>query len=268
MRYPRVIGIPRRRERLERRSRGGVPASAARSLPRRRRASARAGSCSWPFSTTRMPQAMHSSTAAGSVAETRASSTGSTFAPSTAAMSSAPRAVIDNRVARASTASRTVGGQPVGNRERLRDEKRIAAGRLEQATGVQAGLDRERADRVRGEPARLEPDDARHRRDITGEHADRLVRRAVVAIGHEQHRRNPLDPTCRRRAARPASRHRPSGSPRPRRRPVPCAASVASRARAIAAGSAVSAIGSPSVAAMSCSGPSGAGTASGSQLPT
>ena len=101
--------------------------------------------------------------------------------------------------------------QPVRRGERLRDEERVAAGRLEQPPRVEAGLGRERADGVRREPPRLEPDDVRGRRDVPREHADRLVGRAVVAVGHEQHGRNALEPARRepqhveRRPVRPVA---------------------------------------------------------------
>ena len=101
--------------------------------------------------------------------------------------------------------------QPVGNGKRLGNEKRIASSRLEQATRIKPGVGRQCPDGVRGEPSWLDADDARRRRDLPREHADRLIPRSVVAVGHKQHRRNPLEPArgnvqyIQRRLVRPVA---------------------------------------------------------------
>ena len=199
--------------------------------------------------------------------DARAASAGSTFAPITAATSSVPRAAIDSLVARASTASRTVGGSrsgtasdsatrnglpPVVSSNRRGSRPASAASAPTASAESRRGSSRTTFAVVAMSPASTRIG---------------LVRCAVVAVGHEQHGRNALEPARRepqhveRRPVRPvAILDDDDGRAR--------AATAASSARATADGSAASAIGSPRVAAMSCSGPSGAGTASGSQLPT
>ena len=153
--------------------------------------------------------------------------------------------------------------------EHLRDVERVPAREREDRIRIAAGLSGERADGVERERRDGAARDARRRRELAEQHAQRMTVGEVVAVRREHERLSSRRCAGRAPAARRATPRRPSARPRA---PGPSAGRAPPRARARpraapAPASTRAANVPPTGPTRSTNGPSGVGVVSASQLP-